>query len=71
MTFEKKTLQNLDVRDLNYFSTFLSNLSYLNLTSRLSYFLSFQADQICYAVLCVFSYVAAGMEQQQQQRRQT
>ena len=24
-----------------------------------------QADQICYAVLCVFSYVAAGMEQQQ------
>lgn len=35
------------------------------------YFLSFQADQICYAVLCVFSYVAAGMEQQQQQRRQT
>ena len=25
----------------------------------------FQADQICYAVLCVFSYVAAGMEQRQ------
>lgn len=23
----------------------------------------FQADQICYAVLCVFSYVAAGQEQ--------
>lgn len=23
----------------------------------------FQADQICYAVLCVFSYVAAGSEQ--------
>jgi hypothetical protein len=22
------------------------------------------ADQICYAVLCVFSYIAAGMEQQ-------
>lgn len=23
-----------------------------------------QADQICYAVLCVFSYVAAGLDQQ-------
>ncbi|XP_065942198.1 MAP kinase-activating death domain protein isoform X9 [Magallana gigas] len=34
-------------------------------------FKSRMADQICYAVLCVFSYVAAGMEQQQQQRRQT
>ncbi|XP_060069151.1 MAP kinase-activating death domain protein-like isoform X2 [Ylistrum balloti] len=29
-------------------------------------FKSRMADQICYAVLCVFSYVAAGMEQQQQ-----
>ena len=26
-----------------------------------------QADQICYAVLCVFSYMAAGQERQQQQ----
>ena len=26
-----------------------------------------QADRICYAVLCVFSYVAAGNDQQQQQ----
>ncbi|XP_069132028.1 MAP kinase-activating death domain protein-like isoform X6 [Argopecten irradians] len=44
-------------------------------------FKSRMADQICYAVLCVFSYVAAGMEQQQpqtslfpiptQQRKQT
>ena len=25
-----------------------------------------QADQICYAVLCVFSYMAAGQERQQQ-----
>lgn len=23
----------------------------------------YQADQICYSVLCVFSYVAAGQEQ--------
>ena len=29
--------------------------------------LMFQADQICYAVLCVFSYMAAGQERQQQQ----
>ncbi|XP_021369145.1 MAP kinase-activating death domain protein-like isoform X4 [Mizuhopecten yessoensis] len=42
-------------------------------------FKSRMADQICYAVLCVFSYVAAGMDQQQpqtslfpiQQRKQT
>ena len=27
--------------------------------------ISFQADQICYAVLCVFSYIAAGMEHRQ------
>ncbi|XP_023933689.1 MAP kinase-activating death domain protein-like, partial [Lingula anatina] len=30
---------------------------------------SSMADDICYAVLCVFSYVAAGMEQQQQQQQ--
>ncbi|KAJ8299527.1 hypothetical protein KUTeg_023587 [Tegillarca granosa] len=29
-----------------------------------------KADQICYAVLCVFSYIAAGREQQQQQQQQ-
>merc|ERR1719264_1004867 len=28
---------------------------------------SAMADQICYAVLCVFSYMAAGQERQQQQ----
>lgn len=27
----------------------------------------FQADQICYAVLCVFSYVAAAAQQKNQQ----
>ena len=27
---------------------------------------SVQADQICYAVLCLFSYIAAGMEQRKQ-----
>lgn len=35
--------------------------------------LLFQADQICYAILCVFSYVAAqqhGRLQQQQQHQQ-
>jgi hypothetical protein len=31
--------------------------------------LYFQADQICYAVLCVFSYVAAGMEKGEQQEK--
>ena len=30
----------------------------------------FQADQICYAVLCVFSYVAAGMEKGEQKEKQ-
>lgn len=30
--------------------------------------LSLQSDQICYAVLCVFSYVAAGMDQTQKQQ---
>jgi hypothetical protein len=27
-----------------------------------------QSDQICYAVLCVFSYIAAGQEQQRLQQ---
>nr|CAD7427461.1 unnamed protein product [Timema monikensis] len=26
-----------------------------------------ESDQICYAVLCVFSYIAAGQEQKRQQ----
>jgi hypothetical protein len=30
----------------------------------------FQADQICYAVLCVFSYVAAGIDNQKQRETQ-
>lgn len=30
----------------------------------------FQADQICYAVLCVFSYLAAGMEERKQIQQQ-
>ncbi|KAL8566178.1 MAP kinase-activating death domain protein [Nucella lapillus] len=29
-------------------------------------FKSSMADQICYAVLCLFSYIAAGMEQRKQ-----
>ena len=29
-----------------------------------------QADQICYSVLCVFSYLAAGLEQKKQQNQQ-
>lgn len=28
------------------------------------------ADQICYAVLCVFSYIAAGLEQKKRQQQQ-
>nr|CAD7392882.1 unnamed protein product [Timema cristinae] len=28
---------------------------------------SLMSDQICYAVLCVFSYIAAGQEQKRQQ----
>ncbi|XP_063401019.1 MAP kinase-activating death domain protein-like isoform X5 [Mytilus trossulus] len=32
-------------------------------------FKSRMADQICYAVLCVFSYVAAGMEKEQQDKQ--
>ena len=28
------------------------------------------ADQICYAVLCVFSYIAAGIEQRKKQQQQ-
>jgi hypothetical protein len=28
----------------------------------------FQSDQICYAVLCVFSYIAAGQEQRRMQQ---
>ena len=34
-------------------------------------YLYFQADQICYAVLCVFSYVAAGNETKDHYRKQT
>lgn len=30
-----------------------------------------QADQICYAVLCVFSYIAAGQEQKKTQHPST
>jgi len=33
-------------------------------------YMSQMADQICYAVLCVFSYVAAAAQQQQQQQQQ-
>ncbi|XP_054153734.1 MAP kinase-activating death domain protein-like isoform X2 [Oppia nitens] len=29
------------------------------------------ADQICYAVLCVFSYIAAGLEEQRKRQKQT
>ena len=29
------------------------------------------ADQICYAVLCVFSYIAAGLEHRKQQQTTT
>jgi hypothetical protein len=28
------------------------------------------SDQICYAVLCVFSYIAAGLEQRKRQQQQ-
>ncbi|ESO97902.1 hypothetical protein LOTGIDRAFT_103875 [Lottia gigantea] len=34
-------------------------------------FKSRMADQMCYAVLCLFSYVAAGVEQKKQQPQQT
>ena len=37
---------------------------YKTKTNNLSY--TKQADQICYSVLCVFSYVAAGTEQKKQ-----
>lgn len=33
--------------------------------------LLFQADQICYSVLCVFSYVAAGVDRSNQKRKQS
>ena len=33
-------------------------------------YLNLQADQICYAVLCVFSYVAAGMEHKAKEQSQ-
>ena len=43
---------------------FFSKNKYLNVR-KVNIVVFLQADQICYAVLCVFSYVAAGMEQQQ------
>jgi hypothetical protein len=48
---------------LNY-DLLLKSLS-LFLREMISFLMRFQADQICYAVLCVFSYVAAGQEKKQ------
>ena len=53
----------LDLCSFSSSHLFQNNSQDLLLSSQIM----FQADQICYAVLCVFSYMAAGQERQQQQ----